>query len=169
MAAYSQHLPLSTPLTYIGLCGIGALVMRGAGCTINDMWDKNLDRSVGTFGAARLARIVRQLRHPLSLFSATHRKDEATADCCWHNNASRCVHILGGTACCWTGCASPVQLVQVRVASIPLRILTHFVSSILLGASSLSLVTIYPLMKRITYWPQAVLGLSSIRLAHTHL
>lgn len=31
-------------------------------------------------------------------------------------------------------------------------------SSILLGASSLSLVTLYPLMKRITYWPQAVLG-----------
>ena len=32
--------------------------------------------------------------------------------------------------------------------------------SIFLGASSLSLVTIYPFMKRITYWPQAVLGLA---------
>lgn len=31
-------------------------------------------------------------------------------------------------------------------------------SSILLGASSLSVVTIYPLMKRFTHWPQAVLG-----------
>ena len=30
--------------------------------------------------------------------------------------------------------------------------------SILLGASSLSVVTIYPFMKRITYWPQSVLG-----------
>lgn len=30
--------------------------------------------------------------------------------------------------------------------------------SIALGASSLSLVVIYPLMKRITYWPQLVLG-----------
>ena len=30
--------------------------------------------------------------------------------------------------------------------------------SILLGASSLSVVTIYPLMKRLTHWPQAVLG-----------
>ena len=30
--------------------------------------------------------------------------------------------------------------------------------SIFLGASSLSVVTIYPLMKRFTYWPQAVLG-----------
>ena len=36
-------------------------------------------------------------------------------------------------------------------------------ASILLGASSLSLVTIYPLMKRVTYWPQAVLGTSPIR------
>jgi hypothetical protein len=35
----------------------------------------------------------------------------------------------------------------------------HFVNrSIFLGASSLSLVITYPLMKRITYWPQAVLG-----------
>lgn len=32
--------------------------------------------------------------------------------------------------------------------------------SILLGASSLSLVVTYPLMKRITYWPQVVLGLA---------
>jgi len=30
--------------------------------------------------------------------------------------------------------------------------------SILLGASSLSLVITYPLFKRITYWPQFVLG-----------
>jgi 4-hydroxybenzoate polyprenyltransferase len=30
--------------------------------------------------------------------------------------------------------------------------------SILLGASSLSIVTIYPLMKRVTHWPQAILG-----------
>jgi len=37
----------------------------------------------------------------------------------------------------------------------------HFVNrSIFLGASSLSLVITYPLMKRITYWPQAVLGLA---------
>jgi 4-hydroxybenzoate polyprenyltransferase len=32
--------------------------------------------------------------------------------------------------------------------------------SILLGASSLSVVVIYPFMKRITYYPQAVLGLA---------
>lgn len=32
--------------------------------------------------------------------------------------------------------------------------------SILLGASSLAVVVVYPLMKRITYWPQFVLGLA---------
>jgi len=28
------------------LFGAGAVLMRGAGCTINDMWDKDLDRKV---------------------------------------------------------------------------------------------------------------------------
>ncbi|KAF7391394.1 hypothetical protein HZH66_009874 [Vespula vulgaris] len=32
--------------------------------------------------------------------------------------------------------------------------------SVLLGASSLGLVIIYPLMKRITYWPQFILGMT---------
>jgi len=30
----------------LGLFGIGAVVMRSAGCTINDMWDRNLDKNV---------------------------------------------------------------------------------------------------------------------------
>ena len=47
MASYALHAPFTTPLAYLGLFGLGALVMRGAGCTINDMWDKNLDRAVG--------------------------------------------------------------------------------------------------------------------------
>src|SRR5579871_2791729 len=32
--------------TYTGLFGVGALIMRGAGCTINDLWDRNLDPHV---------------------------------------------------------------------------------------------------------------------------
>lgn len=36
--------------------------------------------------------------------------------------------------------------------------------SIVLGAASLSLVITYPLMKRITYWPQLVLGELEISL-----
>lgn len=49
MASYALKLPYTTPLTYISLFGIGALVMRGAGCTINDLWDRNLDKAVGAF------------------------------------------------------------------------------------------------------------------------
>jgi 4-hydroxybenzoate polyprenyltransferase len=49
MASYALRLPFTTPLTYISLFGIGAMVMRGAGCTINDMWDKNLDKAVGEY------------------------------------------------------------------------------------------------------------------------
>ena len=41
-------------------------------------------------------------------------------------------------------------------------ILFFNIISILLGASSLSVVTIYPLMKRFIHWPQAVLGTCTI-------
>ena len=33
-------------LHMLAVFGMGALVMRGAGCTINDMWDKNIDKAV---------------------------------------------------------------------------------------------------------------------------
>jgi len=33
-------------LSLLALFGAGALVMRGAGCTINDMWDRNIDKAV---------------------------------------------------------------------------------------------------------------------------
>ena len=36
-----QQLP---DLTLLALFGVGSLVMRGAGCTINDMWDRNIDK-----------------------------------------------------------------------------------------------------------------------------
>jgi len=46
--------------------------------------------------------------------------------------------------------------------SMGLAVLTQLnMYSILLGASSLSLVVTYPLFKRITYWPQFVLGIST--------
>jgi len=47
MASYALSLPITTPLMYLSLFGVGAFVMRGAGCTINDMWDRNLDKGVG--------------------------------------------------------------------------------------------------------------------------
>jgi 4-hydroxybenzoate polyprenyltransferase len=47
MAAYSSSLSLSSTLFNLALFGTGAVVMRGAGCTINDLWDQNIDKRVG--------------------------------------------------------------------------------------------------------------------------
>ncbi|PCH41299.1 4-hydroxybenzoate polyprenyl transferase [Wolfiporia cocos MD-104 SS10] len=117
MASYALQTPFTVPLTYISLFGIGAFVMRGAGCTINDMWDRNLDKAV-----------ARTKERPLARGDIT---------------PIQAVGFLG------------LQL------SAGLAVLTQLNwYSILLGASSLSVVTIYPFMKRITYWPQAVLGLA---------
>ncbi|GAA94155.1 uncharacterized protein L969DRAFT_93537 [Mixia osmundae IAM 14324] len=117
MAGYSAHLPLSHVAWNIALFGTGALVMRGAGCTINDLWDRDIDSLVD-----------RTRARPLASGATTPFK-----------------------ALCFL-CA---QL------SVGLAILTQLnLYSILLGASSLAIVIIYPLMKRITYWPQAVLGLA---------
>lgn len=41
-----NDLPVTTPLYYTALFGLGAVVMRGAGCTINDMWDRRIDKAV---------------------------------------------------------------------------------------------------------------------------
>lgn len=34
-------------LTMLATFGLGSIVMRGAGCTINDMWDRDYDKEVG--------------------------------------------------------------------------------------------------------------------------
>ncbi|GAV99160.1 4-hydroxybenzoate polyprenyl transferase [Lentinula edodes] len=114
---YSLHTPVTTPLVYTVLFGTGALVMRGAGCTINDMWDQRLDRAV-----------ERTRERPLARDDITQRQ---------------ALIFLAG---------------QLGIGLGVLLQLNWY--SILLGASSLSVVTIYPLMKRITHWPQAVLGLA---------
>ncbi|KAH7916315.1 UbiA prenyltransferase family-domain-containing protein [Hygrophoropsis aurantiaca] len=124
MASYALEAPFTTPLTYISLFGVGAMVMRGAGCTINDMWDKNLDKAV-----------ARTQSRPLARGDITRRQ--------------ALVFLAGQLT---TGLGVLLQLNWYRYV-----ISYH---SILLGASSLSVVTIYPLMKRITHWPQAVLGLA---------
>ncbi|XP_061116697.1 4-hydroxybenzoate polyprenyltransferase, mitochondrial [Conger conger] len=99
------------------LFGTGALLMRGAGCTINDMWDKDFDKKV-----------TRTASRPIA--SGEISQLQALA-------------FLG---------------VQLTSALAVLLCLNYY--SIALGAASLSLVVSYPLMKRITYWPQLVLGLA---------
>ena len=102
---------------YVLLFGIGALVMRGAGCTYNDIVDRDID-----------AKVARTRGRPIP----SGRVSVLDA---WL--------FLGG------------QLL------IGLLILIQFNDfAIVLGASSLLLVAAYPFMKRITWWPQAWLGLT---------
>ena len=65
MASYAVEAPLTTPLTYISLFGIGAFIMRGAGCTINDMADRDFDKAVGE-------------PHDATYVSLTHPKKDRT-------------------------------------------------------------------------------------------
>jgi len=103
--------------TYIGLFGAGAFIMRGAGCTINDLWDRRLDCAVDRTKDRPLAR-------------GDIKPPQAFA-------------FLGG---------------QLSAGLMVLLQLNWY--SICLGAASLPIVAIYPFMKRITYWPQLVLGLA---------
>lgn len=101
----------------LALFGTGALIMRSAGCTINDMWDKDFDQ-----------RVERTNQRPLASGAITYPQ-------AWGFLAAQLTAGLG-------------ILLQLNWYSIAL------------GASSLALVGAYPLMKRVTYWPQAFLGLT---------
>lgn len=46
MAAYSVAAPLLVTLKVLALFSVGGLIMRGVGCTINDVLDRNLDNQV---------------------------------------------------------------------------------------------------------------------------
>lgn len=104
-------------LQTLALFGCGALIMRGAGCTINDLWDKDID-----------AKVERTKNRPLV-------NNEIKPLDAW-------VFLSG----------------QLSVGLMVLLQLNW--TSIVIGASSLGLVIVYPLMKRITYWPQFVLGMT---------
>ncbi|RGP68197.1 4-hydroxybenzoate hexaprenyltransferase [Fusarium longipes] len=112
--------PMATPVSVIGtslLFFSGALIMRGAGCTINDLWDRNLDPYVSR---TRLRPIARGAITPFK-------------------------------GLVFTGC----QLLT------GLGILLQFpLPCLFYGVPSLILVASYPLAKRVTYYPQAVLGLT---------
>jgi 4-hydroxybenzoate polyprenyltransferase len=104
-------------LYHVLLFGIGALVMRGAGCTFNDIVDRDID-----------AAVARTRGRPIPS-GAVSTKGAA----------------LFLVAQCLVGLAILLQFNWFAVA---------------LGAASLLLVAAYPFMKRITWWPQAWLGLT---------
>ena len=104
-------------LWQMALFAAGAIVMRGAGCTINDILDRDFD-----------ALVARTRTRPIPSGEIT---------------VPRALAFL---------------VAQFAVA---LLILLQFNGpTIWLGVASLALVFPYPLMKRITWWPQLFLGLT---------
>ncbi|OOF97667.1 hypothetical protein ASPCADRAFT_44598 [Aspergillus carbonarius ITEM 5010] len=116
-ASMAPSVPILQVLGTTVLFFSGALIMRGAGCAINDLWDRNLDPHVERTKFRPIARGA----------------------------------ISPGKALVFTGS----QLLA------GLGILLQFPYQCLwYGIPSLLLVTTYPLAKRVTYYPQAVLGLT---------
>jgi len=112
--------PPGTPFpdpTLLGLFATGAFIMRGAGCTINDMWDKDID-----------SKVKRTQFRPITSGKITMFDS---------------LVFLGG---------------QLGLGLLVLLQLNWY--SVMLGAASMGLVVLYPVCKRFTYWPQAVLGLA---------
>ena len=99
----------------IALFAIGSVVMRAAGCTVNDLWDRDLDRQVARTAARPLASGALRTRQALFF------------------------------------------LVVLLVAGLLILLQLNQLSWVL-GASSLILVALYPLAKRVTWWPQLVMG-----------
>ncbi|KAI3632932.1 hypothetical protein MIR68_009007 [Amoeboaphelidium protococcarum] len=107
----------SESIKMLTLFGVGAVVMRGAGCTNNDMWDRDFD-----------SKVERTRNRPIASNQISMKE-------AWG--------FLG------------LQLTT------GLGVLTQLnMNSIILGASSLPLVGLYPLAKRVTKYPQFVLGLT---------
>src|SRR6201996_2333976 len=104
-------------LIHIVLFFVGAFAMRGAGCTWNDIVDRDLDASV-----------ERTRSRPIPSGQVSRAQ------------------------------AALFLILQALVGFAVLISFNGF--TIALGIASLAIVAIYPFMKRITYWPQIVLGLA---------
>jgi 4-hydroxybenzoate polyprenyltransferase len=110
------HPPFWGGLTLLILFAAGAIVMRGAGCVVNDLWDRKMDASV-----------ERTRSRPLA-----------------------------------SGALTPFQALVflAGLCLIGLLILLQLnISARILGLLILVPVCLYPLAKRVTWWPQAVLGI----------
>src|SRR4030081_1949523 len=101
----------------IALFFAGAFVMRGAGCTWNDITDRDLD-----------ARVERTRSRPIPAGQVSVPQAAAFL----------AIQAL-------IGLAVLLQFNRFAVAT---------------GTTSLVIVAVYPFMKRITWWPQVVLGLA---------
>jgi 4-hydroxybenzoate polyprenyltransferase len=104
-------------LLHLLLFFVGAFAMRGAGCTWNDIVDRDLDASV-----------ERTRSRPIP---------------------------AGQVSVVW---AAAFLVLQALIGFLVLISFNGF--TVGLGVASLAIVAVYPFMKRITYWPQIVLGLA---------
>jgi 4-hydroxybenzoate polyprenyltransferase len=104
-------------VTHLALFLIGAIAMRGAGSTYNDILDRKLD-----------AGVERTKGRPLPSGRVSVRS------------------------------AAIFLVFQALAGLLVLLCFNRF--AVVLGLGSLAIVAVYPLMKRITAWPQAVLGLA---------
>jgi 4-hydroxybenzoate polyprenyltransferase len=116
LAAIAARAPWPNPWHLI-LFFIGAFVMRGAGCTWNDIVDRDLD-----------GRVERTRSRPIPSGQVSVAR------------------------------AAAFLIAQALVGLAVLLTFNGF--TIVTGIASLAVVAIYPFMKRITYWPQIVLGLA---------
>ncbi|MGA7958583.1 MAG: 4-hydroxybenzoate octaprenyltransferase [Xanthobacteraceae bacterium] len=116
LAAVAAHASAPSVLRLV-LFFIGAFAMRGAGCTWNDIVDRDLDKSV-----------ERTASRPIPSGQVSVRQ------------------------------AAAFLVLQALVGLAVLLSFNGF--TIALGIASLVIVAVYPFMKRITYWPQIVLGLA---------
>ncbi|KAJ5474797.1 UbiA prenyltransferase family [Penicillium sp. IBT 31633x] len=110
----------ASPLHVLGTAALffsGALIMRGAGCAINDLWDRNLDPHVERTKFRPIARGALSPQNAV-LFTGSQ--------------------LLAGLGV---------------LLSFPTQCLWY-------GIPSLPIVVAYPLAKRVTNYPQAVLGLA---------
>jgi 4-hydroxybenzoate polyprenyltransferase len=101
----------------VALFFVGAFVMRGAGCTWNDITDRDLD-----------ARVERTRSRPIPSGQVSVPQ------------------------------ALVFLVIQALIGLVVLLQFNRF--AVMTGIASLVIVAAYPFMKRITYWPQIVLGLA---------
>jgi 4-hydroxybenzoate polyprenyltransferase len=116
LAAGIAHDLTPLPLN-IALFFVGAFVMRGAGCTWNDITDRDLD-----------AMVERTRSRPIPAGQVSVKQ------------------------------AFVFLAVQALIGLAVLLQFNRF--AVLTGIASLVIVAVYPFMKRITWWPQIVLGLA---------
>jgi 4-hydroxybenzoate polyprenyltransferase len=107
-----RQLPVTLALFFAG-----AFVMRGAGCTWNDITDRDLD-----------ARVERTRSRPIPAGQVSVKQ------------------------------AAVFLVAQALIGLAVLLQFNHF--AVMTGIASLLIVAVYPFMKRITWWPQIVLGLA---------